>query len=51
MKGGNDMNFLKGAMMGIVAGAIVGVMNSDSIMKMFSKGSRQVKKMAKKYAL
>lgn len=45
------MNFVKGAMMGMVAGAIVGVMNSDSLMKMFSKGTKQAKKMVKKYAM
>ena len=42
------MNFVKGAMMGIVAGTIVGVMNSDSIMKMFNKGTREVKGMTKR---
>ncbi len=42
------MNFVKGAMMGIVAGTIVGVMNSDSIMKMFNKGTREVKRMTKR---
>ncbi len=45
------MNFVKGAMMGIVAGTIVGVMNSDSIMKMFNKGTKEAKKMAKKYGM
>ncbi len=45
------MNFVKGAMFGVVAGTIVGVMNSDSIMKMFNKSSKEVKKMAKKYAI
>ncbi len=42
------MSFVKGAMMGIVAGTIVGVINSDSIMKMFSKGTKEVKKLTKK---
>lgn len=45
------MNFVKGAMMGIVAGAIVGAMNSDSLMKMFSKGTKQAKKMVKRYSM
>ena len=42
------MSFVKGAMMGMVAGAIVGAMNSGSIMKMFNKGTREVKKMARR---
>ena len=42
------MSFIKGAMMGIVAGTIVGVMNSDSIMKMFNKSTKEVRKMTKK---
>ena len=42
------MNFVKGAMMGIVAGTIVGVMNSDSIIRMFNRGTREVKKMTKR---
>lgn len=45
------MNFIKGAMVGIVAGTIVGVMNSDSIMKMFNKGTKEVRKMTKKMAI
>lgn len=43
------MNFVKGAMIGVVAGAIVGAMNSDSIMKMFNKSSKEVRKIAKRY--
>lgn len=43
------MNFAKGALMGIVAGTIVGAMNSDNIVKMFSKGTREVRKMKKRY--
>lgn len=43
------MNFVKGAMLGVVAGTIVGVMNSNSIIKMFNKGSKEVRKMARRY--
>ena len=43
------MNFVKGAMMGILAGTIVGAMNSDYLMKMLSKSTKGMKKMAKKY--
>lgn len=42
------MNFVKGAVMGIVAGTIVGAMNSNSIMKMFNKSTREVKKMTRR---
>ena len=51
MKGVILVGFLKGAMMGMVAGAIVGVMNSDSIMKAFNKGTKSMKRMARKYGI
>ncbi len=43
------MNFAKGAVLGMLAGAVVGVMNSDSIMNMLKKGKREVMKMKRKY--
>ena len=41
------MDFAKGAIMGIIAGTVVGVMNSSSIMEMFQQGKKQLKKMKK----
>lgn len=43
------MNFAKGAMLGMIAGTIVGVMNSDSMINFFNKGKREVKKLRKRY--
>lgn len=43
------MNFAKGALLGILAGTVVGVMNSDSIMNVLKKGKKEVMKMTKKY--
>ncbi|MEG2310830.1 MAG: hypothetical protein RSB76_02465 [Clostridia bacterium] len=45
------MSFVKGAFLGIVAGTIVGTMNSDRIYVMLNKGKRQMKKMKKKYSM
>lgn len=39
------MGFVKGAMIGIMAGTIIGAMNSDSINDMFKKGKKHFKKM------
>ena len=36
------MNFAKGAIMGMIAGTVVGVMNSSSIMGMYKKGKKQI---------
>ena len=41
------MNFVKGAMLGMVAGAVVGYMNSDSLKDMMKKGKSALKKMTK----
>ncbi len=41
------MNFIKGAMIGMLAGAVVGVMNSDSLKGMMKKGKNTFKKMTK----
>lgn len=49
MKGVSIMNFAKGAIMGIIAGTVVGVMNSSSIMGMYKKGKKQLMKMKKRY--
>lgn len=43
------MNFAKGAIMGMIAGTIVGVMNSSSIVGMYKKGKKQMMKMKKRY--
>lgn len=43
------MNFAKGAIMGMIAGTVVGVMNSSSIMGMYKKGKRQMIRMKRKY--
>ena len=34
------MDFAKGAIMGIIAGTVVGVMNSSNIIEMFQQGKR-----------
>lgn len=43
------MNFAKGAIIGMIAGTVVGVMNSSNIMGMYKKGKRQLMKMKKRY--
>lgn len=43
------MNFAKGAIMGMIAGTVVGVMNSSSIMGMYKKGKKQMIRMKRKY--
>ncbi len=43
------MNFVKGAMLGMMAGTIVGVMNSNYIKSMAKKSKNAVKKMVKSY--
>ena len=49
MKGVNSMGFTKGAIMGIIAGTVVGVINSSSIIDICKKGRRQIVKMKKRY--
>lgn len=49
MRGVDFMNFIKGAMLGMVAGTVVGVMNSNSLKDMVKKGKNKFKKMAKSY--
>lgn len=43
------MSFAKGAVMGIIAGTVVGVMNSSSIIDMYKKSKKQIMKMKKRY--
>lgn len=43
------MNFTKGAIIGMIAGAVVGVMNSSSIIGMCKKGKKQVMRMKRRY--
>lgn len=45
------MSFVKGAAIGMIAGTIVGVMNSSSIKGIFNKSKRQIKHLQKKYSL
>lgn len=45
------MNFTKGALFGMVAGTIVGVMNKESIMSVFNNTKREVKRMKRKYKI
>ena len=43
------MNFTKGAIFGMMAGAVIGAMNSDMINGMFNNTKRQMKKIKRKY--
>lgn len=45
------MNFTKGALVGMLAGTIVGVMNKDNIMSALNGTMKDVKKMRKKYRI
>lgn len=51
MKGVDDMHFVKGVMIGMVAGTIVGMMNSDSLYYALNMGKKQVKKMKRRYGM
>ncbi len=42
------MNFAKGAIVGMLAGAIIGVMNSDEIIDALKSGKREMKKLKKR---
>ena len=48
-KGVNKMSFAKGAIMGIIAGTVIGVMNSSNIIDMCKKGKKQMLKMKRRY--
>lgn len=41
------MSFVKGAMIGMAAGTVVGVMNKNRIMKMVKNGKRKMYKVTK----
>lgn len=43
------MDFIKGAVFGMMAGTIIGVMNDDNIMQMIKSGKKEVKKLKRKY--
>ena len=43
------MGFVKGAMIGIIAGTVIGAMNSDSLSHAVHMGKRQVRKMKRRY--
>lgn len=45
------MSFTKGALIGMVAGTIVGVMNKESIINTLNNTKREVKRMKKKYKM
>lgn len=45
------MNFTKGAILGIIAGTVVGVMNKDGIMGMINKGQKEMRKMKRRYGM
>ncbi|MCX8074078.1 MAG: hypothetical protein N2749_00630 [Clostridia bacterium] len=45
------MGFVKGAMIGMVAGTIVGMINSDSLYYALNMGKKQVKRMKRRYGL
>ena len=43
------MNFAKGAIIGMIAGTIVGAMNKDNIMNAIKTGKYEMKKLKRKY--
>lgn len=43
------MNFAKGALLGMMTGAIIGAMNHDSFMTLFKRGKKEIRKMQRKY--
>lgn len=45
------MNFTKGAILGIIAGTVVGVMNKDGIIGMINKGQKEMRKMKRRYGM
>lgn len=45
------MSFTRGAIIGMVAGTIVGAMNRDGIVGMFNKGQREMRKVRRKYGM
>ncbi len=45
------MNFTKGALIGMVAGTVIGIMNKDNIMSALNSTRREMKKMKRKYKI
>lgn len=45
------MKFTKGAIVGMMAGAIIGAMNSDKINSVFRDTKRQMRRFRKKYGM
>lgn len=45
------MNFVKGAAIGMIAGTIVGAMNSGNFKSMINKSKRQMKHFQKKFGM
>lgn len=45
------MKFAKGAILGMMAGAVIGAMNSDKINSMFRDTKRQMRKFKRKYSI
>lgn len=45
------MNFTKGALIGIVAGTVIWVMNKENIMSAFNSTKREMKRMKRKYKM
>ena len=47
----NNMNFLKGTIIGMIAGACIGYMENESICKIMKKGEKEFKKMKRKFGM
>lgn len=45
------MKFTKGAIVGMMAGAVIGAMNSDKINNIFKDTKRQMRRFKRKYSL
>lgn len=45
------MNFLKGTVIGMLAGACIGYMENDMIYKMMKKGEKEFKKIKRKFSM
>lgn len=45
------MKFAKGAIIGMMAGAVIGAMNSDKINTMFKDTKRQMRRFKRKYGM
>lgn len=45
------MKFTKGAIVGMMAGAVIGAMNSDKINSIFKDTKRQMRRFKRKYSI